>query len=214
MLEGKNVSFSKSLICTITFSCFLGQAIAKNLGSIGTTWEIQEKSFLALIEERLQDEFGGKSADQIKAEVQKRVEEKVLRPNYVELPRATEDSERTFDPSFTVERDLADHKGNVFAKKGQVVNPFDHIPFNRTLIFIDGDDEKQIKWLQGFNAETAVRKVILTKGHVREINNLLDEWVYFDQNATLINRFGIKALPTVIDEMKNKRLLRIREFKL
>lgn len=208
------MKLNKAFLYTITFSCLLGQATAKNLGSIGTTWEIQEQSLLALIEQRLQDEFGGKTEDEIKADVQKRVEEKVLRPPYVELPRATEDSERTFDPSFTVERDLADHKGNVFAKKGQVVNPFNHLSFDRTLIFIDGDDEAQVKWLQGFKAETAIRKVILTKGHVRDINNLLDEWVYFDQNATLIKRFGIKALPTVIDEKKGEKLFRIREFKL
>lgn len=198
----------------ITAGCFASQVTAKNLGSIGTTWEIQEQSLLAMIEQRLQDEFGGKSEAEIKAEVQKRVEEKVLRPSYTELPRATEDSERTFDPSFTVERDLADHKGNVFAKKGQVVNPFNHLPFDRTLIFIDGDDEAQVKWLQDFKAETAIRKVILTKGNIRDINNQLDEWVYFDQNATLINRFGIKALPTVIDEKKGQKVFRIREFKL
>lgn len=208
------MKFRKTFLYTITLTCLFEHAVAKNLGSIGTTWDIQEQSLLALIEQRLHDEFGGKSEEEIKAEVQKRVEEKVLRPNYVELPRATEDSERTFDPSFTVERDLADHKGNVFAKKGQIVNPFDHIPFDRTLIFIDGDDEAQVKWLQGFKAETIIRKVILTKGHMREINNLLDEWVYFDQNAALINRFGIKALPTVIDEKKGQRVFRIREFKL
>lgn len=208
------MKFNKALLCTITLSCLFGQATAKNLGSIGTTWEIQEQSILAFIEQRLHEQFGGKSEDEIKAEVQKRVEENVLRPAYVELPRATEDSERTFDPSFTVERDLANHKGQVFAKKGQVVNPFDHIPFGHTLIFIDGDDEAQVKWVQHFNVESGVRKVILTKGHIRDINNLLDEWVYFDQNATLINRFGIKALPTVIDEKKGQKLLRIREFKL
>lgn len=205
---------SKVFLCSIIFSCSLGQATAKNLGSIGMVWEIREQSLLALIEQRLQDEFGGKSEDEIKAEVQKRVEQNVLRPAYVELPRATRDSERTFDPSFTLERDLSDHKGNVFANKGQVVNPFDHIPFDRTLIFIDGDDESQVKWLQGFKAETVVRKVILTKGNIRDVNNLLDEWVYFDQNATLIKRFGIKALPTVIDEKKGYKLFRIREFKL
>lgn len=208
------MKFNKALLCTIMLSCLFEPAKAKNLGSIGTTWEIQEQSILAFIEQRLHEQFDGKSEEEIKAEVQKRVEENVLRPPYVELPRATEDSERTFDPSFTVERDLADHKGQVFAKKGQVINPFDHIPFDRTLIFIDGDDEEQVKWVKNFKAESTVRKVILTKGNIRDMNNLLDEWVYFDQNATLINRFGIKALPTVIDEKKGQKLFRIREFKL
>lgn len=208
------MSIKRTFLSTIIFSCLLGTAAAKNLGSIGSTWEIQEKDLLSLIDERLREQFDGKSEDEIKAEVQKRVEENVLRPPHTNLPRAREDSEREFDPSFTLERDLSDHNGKVFAHKGQVINPFDLIPFDRTLIFIDGDDETQVQWLERFQADTAIRKVILVKGHIRDINNRLDEWVYFDQNANLINRFGIKALPTVVDEMKGKKRLRIREFKL
>lgn len=208
------MSIKRTFLSTIIFSCLLGAASAKNLGSIGTTWNIQEKNLLVLIEERLKEQFDGKSEEEIKAEVQKRVEDSVLRPPHFDLPRAKENSEREFDPSFTLERDLTDHNGNAFAHKGQVINPFDHIPFDRTLIFIDGDDEEQIQWLERFQAETAIRKVVLVKGHIREVNNRLDEWVYFDQNANLINRFGIKALPSVVDEIKGKKRLRIREFKL
>jgi type-F conjugative transfer system protein traW len=189
--------------------------LAKDLGTIGDVWEIQEQNLLSLIEERLNAQFGGKSEAEIQAEVQKRVTENALRPPPVFLPVAKVDSERSFDPSYTIERDLADHKGRIFAHKGQVVNPFDTVPFSRTLIFIDGDDEKQIAWLKSFKSETQIVKIILLNGNLREVTEKLDTDLYFDQNGTLINRFGIKAVPSVIDEMPNgKKLLRIREFKL
>lgn len=189
--------------------------LAKDLGTIGDVWEIQEQNLLSLIDERLNAQFGGKSEAEIQAEVQKRVTENALRPPPVLLPVAKVDSERSFDPSYTVERDLADHKGRVFAHKGQVVNPFDAVPFARTLIFIDGDDEKQIAWLKSFKPETQIVKIILLNGNLREATEKLDTDLYFDQNGALVNRFGIKAVPSVIDEMPNgKKLLRIREFGL
>ena len=155
-----------------------------------------------------------RTEEEIQAEVKKRVEENALRPPPVYLPVATVDSERTFDPSYTVERDLADHKGQVFAHKGQVVNPFDTVPFARTLIFIDGDDEKQIEWLKSFKPQTQIVKIILLNGDLREVTEKLDTDLYFDQNGALVKRFGIKAIPSVIDEMPNQKLLRIREFGL
>ena len=202
----------KSYLLPFIFFPFF--VFAKDLGTIGDVWEIQEQNLLSLIDERLKEQFEGKSEEEIQAEVQKRVTENTLRPPPVFLPVAKVDSERSFDPSYTVERDLADHKGRVFAHKGQVVNPFDAVPFARTLIFIDGDDEKQIEWLKSFKPATQIVKIILLNGNLREVTEKLDVDLYFDQNGALVNRFGIKALPSVIDEMPGKKLLRIREFGL
>ena len=188
------------------------QPYAKQLGKLGDVWAIQEQNLLGLIEDRLKEHFSGKSEQEIKEEVIKRVTENTLRPMPTDLPRAAINSERAFDPSYTVERDLSDHKGRVFAKKGTVVNPFSLYRFNQTLIFIDSDDEAQIKWAKGFKADTNERMIILTKGNLKEAGELLDEQIFFDQYGTLVKRFGIVSVPTVIDELKGKELLRIREF--
>lgn len=201
----------KHFWCAVILT-FSNTALAKNLGRLGDVWAIQEKSLLSVIEERLQEHFSGRSEQDIKDEIIKRVEKNVLRPSATELPRAFQDSERAFDPSYTVERDLADHNGQIFAKKGDVVNPFSLYRFNQTLIFIDADDEAQVKWAKSFKADTEQRTMILIKGDIREAEELLDEQIFFDQNATLIKRFGIERVPTVIDELKGKDLLRIREF--
>lgn len=57
-------------------------------------------------------------------------------------------------------------------------------------------------------------KIILLNGNLREVTEKLNTELYFDQNSALVNRFGIKAIPSVVDEMPNKKLLRIREFSL
>lgn len=187
---------------------------AKNLGTVGDIWPIQEENLLTVIDARLQAQFGGKSDAEIQAEVQKRVEENSLRPEPIELVRATENVERSFDPSITVEKDIADHKGHVFVRKGQKVNPFDLMNFNQTLIFINADDSEQVQWAKNFRAETAIRKIILIKGNVREAGELLNEIIYFDQKGVLIKRFGISKVPSIIDQMPNQKLLRIREVAL
>lgn len=185
---------------------------AKNLGSIGNVWAIQEENLLSVINEQLNEQFGGKSEEEIKQEVQKRITENILRPPANHLNRAGKNSERLFDPSFTLDRDIADHKGQVFARKGQVFSPFDAVPFNRTLIFIDADDIKQIEWLKTFKPEMELFKIILIKGNIRDAAEQLDSEVYFDQHGSLITRFGLKAVPSVIDEAKGQKMLRIREF--
>lgn len=199
-------------LCSIILTISLNQSQAKNLGVVGDVWVIQEQNLLSLIEERLSEKFDGKSEDEIRKEIEKRITKNILQPPAIELPRAKENSERIFDPSFTLEKDIADHKGKVFAKKGQIINPFDATPFNRTLIFINGDDEEQIKWFKSFKPETEIVKTILIKGNLKEVTEKLDIDLYFDQNQALIKRFSIKSVPTVIDEKKGKKLLRIREF--
>lgn len=187
---------------------------AKQLGQLGDVWAIQEQNLLSFIENRLHERLDGKSEQEMQEEIIKQVTESALRPQGFYLPRAAENRERSFDPSYTVNQDLADHKGRVFAKKGTVVNPFSLYRFNQTLIFIDGDDPEQVRWAKKFKADTAERKLILVNGNVKEAEDLLNEQIFFDQNAVLIQRFRIERLPTVIDEWKGKNLLRIREFAL
>lgn len=208
------MKFKNSYLCCAIILMLNPSSYAKQLGQLGDVWGIQEQNLLTLIENRLHERLDGKSEQEMQAEIMKQVTESALRPQGVQLPRALENRVRSFDPSYTVTQDLADHKGLVFAKKGKVVNPFSLYRFSQTLIFIDGDDAEQVKWAKQFKAETEDRKLILVNGNVKEAGELLDEQIYFDQQAALIQRFGIEKLPTVIDEWQGKDLLRIREFAL
>ncbi|HGJ5858018.1 MAG TPA: hypothetical protein ACHBZ1_19960, partial [Arsenophonus nasoniae] len=91
------------------------------------------------------------------------------------------------------------------------INPFDITPFNETLYFIDGDDEKQLAWVAAQKPTAAIHKIILVNGNIKTTAETLNQRIYFDQGGVLVNRFGIEKLSSVVDEMPNQSLLRITE---
>ncbi|KGT94762.1 hypothetical protein NG99_07180 [Erwinia typographi] len=191
-------------------------ATAANLGTYGDTWGIAEHDLIGVMKNNLQQHFAGQSPEAVQQEMQKRAEEDALRPPPVEgLVTAKETHTRLFDPTFTVTKDLADQNGTVFARKGQQVNPFDIIPvFDETLYFIDGDDERQIAWMKAQQTTTAVRKVILVNGNVRDSAGALGEQMFFDQTGTLVRKFGIKQIPARVTQAPGKKLFSITEYGL
>ena len=53
--------------------------------------------------------------------------------------------ERTFlvDMTYTLDRDIADEKGNVVYPKGYTFNPLDYITYPGTLVILDGNSPTQ-----------------------------------------------------------------------
>ncbi|WON75529.1 type-F conjugative transfer system protein TraW [Serratia sp. UGAL515B_01] len=186
---------------------------AANLGTFGDIWDIREHNFLAVINEKLTEHLQGKNEEQMQEELRQRVTESAMRPMPVDgIQRGRETRIRQFDPAYTVTRDMADQKGNVFAHAGQRVSPFDVIPvFNQTLYFIDGDDAEQIDWMKKQVSPTAERKIILVNGNIRDSADMLDSRIYFDQNGALTTRFDIRQVPAIVEQEPGKPLLRITE---
>lgn len=184
---------------------------ATQLGTLGDVWEIAEQNLLTVIESQLADTFSG-NEKKIQQQWREHITRNAERPEPVQgLTKAEKNTSRTFDPSFTVTKDIRDQQGNIFIKKGQKVNPFDITPFNATLYFIDGDDEKQLAWLASQKPATAISKIILVNGNVKTTAEKLNQRIYFDQGGYLVNRFGIEKLPSVVDAIPNQSLLRITE---
>lgn len=184
---------------------------AAQLGTLGDVWGIAEQNLLTVIENQLANTLSG-NEEKIQQAWRERITRNAERPEPVQgLTKAEKDTIRTFDPSFTVTKDISDQQGNIFIKKGQKVNPFDITPFNTTLYFIDGDDEKQLAWVENQKPATAINKIILVNGNIKTTAEALNQRIYFDQGGYLVNRFGIKKLPSVVDAMPSQSLLRITE---
>ncbi|BEO88540.1 TPA: type-F conjugative transfer system protein TraW [Serratia marcescens] len=186
---------------------------AANLGTVGDIWPIREHDLLSVIRERLGEHFAGKTQERIQQELRDRVTGSVLNPVPIEgVRRAEARVVRAFDPAFVVQKDIADDKGNVFARKGQRVSPFDVLPtFNQTLVFIDGRDAAQLSWFRQRPRPGVMDKLILVGGNIKDSSDALDVRVYFDQGAVLVNKFGIRRVPAIVDQMPGKKLLRITE---
>ncbi len=192
-----------------------GVAQAKNLGTWGEMYPIAEQDMLTTIQTRLKAmEASGEMAREQDA-FKQRVTENTLRPKPVEgLTLAQENTTHYIDPSLTVSEDLTDHQGRVFARRGQVINPLDTVPFSDTLYFIDADNPQQVAWMKAQKPGTLTYRVILVNGDIREATRALDTRIYFDQDGTLSRKFALKAIPARVTLSEDRRRLRVDTFAL
>jgi conjugal transfer pilus assembly protein TraW len=104
-----------------------------------------------------------------------------------------------FDPTITVERNIADDKGRVIIAAGTRVNPLDTVPLRAPLVFLDGDDPAQLAWAaRRFGATRA--KLILVRGAPLELMKARQRRFYFDQGGSLVKHFGIRAVPATVEQ--------------
>lgn len=181
-------------------------ATAKDMGTFGDVWPVQEQSFLALIQDRLQGLQDNGQLAELQQQFRNRVVEHTLRPAPVEgLVTDTQTHTSWYDPTFVVGQTLADAQGQVFARQGDTLNPLDTLALNTTLYFIDGDDARQVAWMKAQTPPTPVYKVILVNGNIKTAADALSERIYFDQQGVLTKKLGIHYIPAMVSQ-DGKRL--------
>lgn len=169
---------------------------AKDLGIISTVLEIKERSLLEVIQERLSMLQQDGSLHQHHQKIQKRAVASIERPQAVAgLGQVTTPYVKRYDPSITVQEDLKDHKGRIFARKGETYNPLKDTPFGQPLLFIDGDDERQISL-----ALTHPGKTVLVKGAPLKLARQYQKPFYFDQGGRLVQKLKITEVPARVSQ--------------
>jgi conjugal transfer pilus assembly protein TraW len=203
-------SKSIKLILFLSFLLFSKQqSFAKDLGVQGAIYPIKETDLAENIKTKLNKlEKSGKLA-----QLQKQWQEKTIattnRPKPVDgLHKTIKVREFIFDPTITLKQDITDHKGNLIAPKGKKVNPLDYHSLPENLLFIDGDDKKQVVWAKK-QAKIHSSMIILTKGAIIDLMKSEKIRFYFDQDGFLIRTFGIKAVPAIV--YQEGKVLKIRE---
>lgn len=173
-----------------------GSVTGADLGTWGDLWPVAEPDMLSVIEQRLQSLQQSGEMDKKMTAFKDRVVRNSQRPPAVEgITRAVRYGSRWFDPSIRLDRDVSDHEGRVFARAGEVFNPLSVVPFNETLLFIDGDDAEQVAWAARQKPLTLITRIILVKGNIPETSEKLDSRIFFDQNGALTTRFAISEVP-------------------
>lgn len=189
---------------------------AEDLGVWGETFAIEEEDLLEHIFSRLKNLKESGKFEEIKRKTEERIQEMILHPVQMHgISVTTQKREYTFDPTIIVTRDLADRNGRIFAKKGEKFNPLERISM-KPLLFIDGEDRKQIKWaLSKINDQKVQKhnmgKIILIKGSPLNLQNELGREIYFDQYGVLITKFGIKHVPAIVFQKPEEKTLTIIE---
>ena len=200
------------LLSSFVFASMLAEA--KDLGKMGSSFNIDEEPFLKMIERKL------KSLDieEHQKVIKEKAEKSVREPKIVKaIKRAKLDREWQYDPSFTTKKDIILPCGKLLHKAGTTINPLDNMEFDRVLYFIQGDDKDQVRWvsqsLQRYKKEEMERiKVILVSGKPLELEQHLSHKIYFDQFGELTKKFGIKNVPASVKQ--DGKYLEIKEIAL
>ncbi|WP_372574737.1 type-F conjugative transfer system protein TraW [Ruegeria jejuensis] len=180
------------LLATASFSH------AKDLGVHGPLFEITEPSLLDTIHSRLKEMEAAGELDQMREEMQNTTRSYVERPRPVPgLGKAEEYATWDVDMSITLNEDLSDHKGQIFARAGTVVNPLAYSRFDKRIVLFDGDDPEQVSFAlsRGNELDTLL---VLVNGDPLGLMREHGRRFYFDQNAVLVDRFGVRNVPAVV----------------
>lgn len=142
--------------------------------------------------------------------------------HYVKLPGAARDEVRTVDPSFVAPQTLYDAAGVVIVKKGERLNPMDHVPFTQELIVFNATDASQLAVVDALVGEALKKnrpvKLITTeidseKGW-EQFNALVSRWntPLYLLTPELKERFALKAVPVTVGASEDAGKLLVREF--
>ena len=169
---------------------------AKDFGTLGHTYEIREQDLIEYIKNKLQTIDLNVHMEEMEA----RVRSSVRRPKaLLGITNAKEDKSWRYDPTYVLQKDLKDHEGKIIHKKGYTVNPLARMGLSKALIFIDGDDEEQVKYALKESSQQPV-KIVLVKGSPLDLQKKHKVWIYFDQFGFLTTKLGIKHVPAIITQ--------------
>jgi conjugal transfer pilus assembly protein TraW len=178
---------------------------AYDFGVVGSTATIEEEDMLDYIKGRLTAMQASGELDERNKQMQEYTQSKVTRPKSIEgISNATEPKSWLYDPTFTLRSDIKDENGNIIHHVGKSINPLDHMPLKEKLIFINGDDEAQVKWAINY-AKTS--KIILVNGSPQELMEENKVRFYFDQQGVLVHKFTVKQVPAIVRQAGSKLLI-------
>ncbi len=181
---------------------FPGLAVATSLGTIGPAYPISEPHLLDFIRQRLQEKERSGELRRLEELARKQGTEAVMDPRPVSGLQAVETA-RTFyfDPTFTLDRNIQDAKGNLMFVAGTRKNPLEIVSLSKRLLFFDGRDSRQVA--------RARELIAFYHGHLKPILvagsylNLMKSWripVYYDQQGVLTHRLGISRVPAIVSQ--------------
>ena len=200
------VYFSLSIV--LLLSAPISISVAENLGVRGTVYPIAEPDLLTGIYHTLQAmQDSGELAQQQQAMVRRTLAH-ILRPPPVvgvsDLATGQPPTRRYVDPSLVLTHDIRNTNGALVARAGTRVNPLDTMHFQERLIFINGDNQRQLHWAHQLLVRTRYQKthprskVILVNGNINTSASALHQRVYFDQRGVLCHQFKITHTPTLV----------------
>lgn len=198
------MNFSKLILTAIAAAIVAASlpARAEDLGQIGPVYPVGEESALDTILKRLKAKEKTGELKRIQQEAIKRAVASAKRPKPVEgLGAVLERSQRLIDPTVTYNRAVTTDEGQIVVPAGARINPLLVTSLSKRLVFFDGRDRMQTEAVRQMVVKFGPKvKPILVAGSWYDTSKAWKTQVYYDQQGKLSQRFGIKAVPTVISQ--------------
>jgi len=184
------------------------RAFAGDLGKYGQTYKIIEEDAIA----QMKKAIAGYDWEKFKRRQREKI--KNYRPkDLVDLPAAQEDKVFKVDMTGSIKEDIVGRDGVVIYPKGYKYNPMEYVFMRRILVFINGKDEKQIQWYKLSPYPADMRTMLLiTDGSYLSVRKKLGTPSVYYANREIIDRMGIKALPSVAVQKGTE--LEVRQYAL
>jgi len=200
--------FGAAMTLLLVSSPIIAEDKIVDLGVHGALFEIVEEDMLEFLLKRLHSLKNSGKFQEIEENTKTKVKERVLNPTPVAGLSETK-VERSYlhDPTLVVDQDIQTPEGMLIAKRGQKVNPLNHLSLLKGLLFIDGDNKHQLTWALQHQDKFYI---ILTKGSPLKLGKQFGVKLYFDQAGIITKRYGIKHIPARIEQ--TGETLRVTEF--
>jgi len=199
-----------SLLCLSVVPMF---TLANDLGIVGPVYEIAERDLIEVMKERFRRLEQTGEMRKLEERYKATVVDAVERPRPIPGITATQTARTYFvDPTWTLDRNVVDEKGQVLFPAGTRVNPLDYAPLTQTLLFFDQRERFQVAFAKRFLAEAKARvKPILVGGEPLKLMRQWKREVFYDQGGVLSRKFLVKQVPALITQDGNR--LRVDEIR-
>jgi conjugal transfer pilus assembly protein TraW len=194
-----------TIILTISMH---GETLAKDLGKYGATYPITEEDAISQLKKAIA------KYDWEKFKIKQKEKIKNFKPkDLVDLPVAKEDKVFKVDMTGAIKEDIIGRDGEVIYPKGYKYNPMEYVFMRRIIVFINGKDEKQIEWYKKSPYPADMRTMLLiTDGSYLDVRKKLNTMTVYYANREIIERMGIKAVPSVAVQKGTE--LEVQEYAL
>jgi len=190
----------KKLIKILLLSMAI-KAGAEDLGVVGKTYLIVEPDMIEWIKSRADTMMKNGQWEQIQKQAIDKTQNYINHPPAIaNISDATETKTWYYTPLVNLKEDLTDGQGHTIAKAGQY-NALRYMPFDVQLLFINGDNPKQVAWALEKNKNTEVStKIVLTSGSFIDLDKEHKVWFYYDQGGKYTQKLNITHVPAVVQQ--------------
>jgi conjugal transfer pilus assembly protein TraW len=166
-----------------------------DLGVVGTVFPIKERNIMEVLQEKIASPMGKKLLHDFETRLKEAGDSKHYLPTpNTTLTPTTEHRTYLFNPSMSLDRDLADHNGTRFYQAGTKVNPLNQIILSKEYLFIDGDRSRQVAFALAYK-KTKPAMIILVRGDPMRLMRASGVQVFFDQEEAMAKRFQLTHVP-------------------